>query len=255
MTSIPFALPAETHADSETLSQALRSSGSTYKLLYFPLHDRGELIRTILVYIGEKWEELHLDWPAMKTCTPFQCVPILYETAPDGTVVELAETLAIERYLGSKYHLLGRNEYEHHKVDQFLSSADTMLTTFALKVIRSPCEKPCTPEERITEANEFYATAVTKFVAVHEEHLKKNGSNGHYVGNHITLADLKTAMLIDSLLLFKFKGVNELPLSAEKAPNLWKLRETVNSHPSIAAWRESQRHQELDNNTVGFFKV
>ncbi|KAG0213067.1 hypothetical protein BGX28_005088 [Mortierella sp. GBA30] len=255
MTSTHAALPAPTHATSEVLSQAMRLPGATYKLLYFPVHGRAELIRNILAYSGAKWEELPVEWPAMKTATPFQCIPVVYEMAPNGTVIELAEALAIERYLGTKFHLIGRNEYEHHKINQFLCSSDTFLSTFSSKVARGPREKQYTPEERIQETNAFYATEVTKFVAIHEEHLKKNGSNGHYVGNQITLADLKTAMLINRLLLFKFKGTNELPLSAEKAPNLWKLRETVNNFPGIAAWRQSQRHQELDNSTKGLFNI
>jgi hypothetical protein len=55
-----FALPVPTKADAKVLAEASRSTNSTYQLLYFPMHGRGELTRTLLVFSGAKWEELPL---------------------------------------------------------------------------------------------------------------------------------------------------------------------------------------------------
>lgn len=55
-----FALPVPTNADAKVLAEASRSTKSTYQLLYFPMHGRGELTRTLLVFSGAKWEELPL---------------------------------------------------------------------------------------------------------------------------------------------------------------------------------------------------
>lgn len=55
-----FALPVPTKADAKVLAEASRSTKSTYQLLYFPMHGRGELTRTLLVFSGAKWEELPL---------------------------------------------------------------------------------------------------------------------------------------------------------------------------------------------------
>ncbi|KAG0261675.1 hypothetical protein BG011_000771 [Mortierella polycephala] len=241
-------LPVLSSADSNVLSKVVTSTDSSFKYLYFGLHGRGELTRTLFVFGGAKWEELTIDWPAQKELTPFQCVPVAYETAKDGTVIELAESAAIERYLARKFHLLGKNEYEQVKVDQYVSSTDSVATIFSTKIVFN------SPEERVEEANKFYAGALSRFITLHEEHLKKNGSNGHYVGSDFTFADLKTAQLIGRLHLLKPKGADEVPLSAEKTPNLWKVYETVNSQPNLAAWRKSQRYQELDAGSKVFLK-
>jgi hypothetical protein len=51
-------LPVPTKADSQTLSEAVKSTDSSFQVLYFGLHARGELTRNILSYSGAKWEEL-----------------------------------------------------------------------------------------------------------------------------------------------------------------------------------------------------
>ena len=175
-------------------------------------------------------------------------MPVVYETTSNGTVLELAESAAIERYLAKKFHLLGNNDYEQHKVDEYLSSIDGVLLAFSIKILQGP------PETRVKEADTLYTEVFPKFIAIHEAHLAKNGSNGHYVGQSTTLADLKATLLIDRIISLKPNGAGEVPFSAEKSPNLWKVRETVYSHAPFAAWKKSQRHQELETATKGFFK-
>ncbi|KAF9353102.1 hypothetical protein BGX34_011799 [Mortierella sp. NVP85] len=241
-------LPVATKADTQTLSEATKSTDSSFQVLYFGLHGRGEFTRSILNYAGAKYEELTPDWPAQKEQTPFGVLPVVYETTSNGTVLELAESAAIERYLAKKFHLYGKNDYEQHKVEEYLSSIDGALLAFGTKIVNGPVET------RVEEANKLYTEVFPKFIAIHEAHLAKNGSNGHYVGQSTTLADLKTTLLIDRVLFLRPNGAGEVPFSAEKSPNLWKVRETVYSHAPFAAWKKSQRHQELDVATKGFFK-
>ncbi|KAG0045368.1 hypothetical protein BGZ83_009418 [Gryganskiella cystojenkinii] len=241
-------LPIVTEGSSELLSHVIDKPDSTFKLLYFNLHGRGGLIRNLLAYGGHKWEELPLDWPAQKSQTQFQCLPVVWETTSLGTVLELAESQAIERYLAKKFHLFGKNAWEEHKINEFFNSTDSTQIVFFTKVISNP------PANRVDEANQFYADALAKFLTLHELHLKKNGSNGHYVGTRTSLADLKTAMFIDRLLLLRPKGANEVPISKEKTPELWQLRETVHAHPSLAEWLNSQRYKDMDVSTRAVFK-
>ncbi|KAF9135246.1 hypothetical protein BGW39_003926 [Mortierella sp. 14UC] len=241
-------LPVPTKADTNVLGQAAKSTDSTYKILYFGLHGRGELTRTLLAYTGAKWEELPVDWATQKELTPFKVLPVVYETNSDGTILELAESQAIERYLANKYGLYGKNAYETHKVEQYFSSADGIAQAFGNKIIGASQDK------RVEEANKFYVEVLPKFIAIHEAHLAKNGSNGHYIGNSTTLADIKVANLIDRLLFLRPQGADEVPFSAEKTPNLWKVLEKVNSHPTLAAWKKSDRYQELNAGTKSMFK-
>ncbi|KAF9917818.1 hypothetical protein FBU30_000508 [Linnemannia zychae] len=242
------ALPTPTKADLSVLGKASEEKNSSYKILYFGLHGRGELPRTLLVYSGAKWEELPVDWPHQKPLVPFQVLPVIYETTQDGTILELAEVQPIERYLADKYGLFGSTRYETHLIDQIYSSVDGESTAHATKVIYNAAEK------RVEEANKYFVEVLPKFIEIHEAHLAKNGSNGHYVGKSITLADLKLANFVDRLNLLHPAGANPVPISAEKTPNLWKVVETVNSHPSLAAWKKSARYQELTAGTKAHFK-
>ncbi|KAG0370316.1 hypothetical protein BC939DRAFT_449196 [Gamsiella multidivaricata] len=239
-------LPTVTKASTDALAEAAKSTNSTFQLLYFPLHGRGELIRDILAYSGAKWEELPVDWPVQKPQTPFRVVPIVYEHTSSGTILELAESNAIERYLALKFNLLGSNIWEEHLVNRYYYSTDVLYQGFVPRVAAAK------PEVRAEEAKKFYEEVLSKWITIHEEHLRQNGDNGHYVGHRVTLADLKTVSVINRILLLVPKGV-EAPLSAELTPSLWKVKQNAESHPSLAAWKQSQRSQELDSNTKARF--
>ncbi|KAI7823579.1 hypothetical protein BC939DRAFT_492979 [Gamsiella multidivaricata] len=244
-------LPIATQASTHALAQAIdTTTESTFKFLYFGLHGRGELIRNLLAYGGAKFEELSLDWPAMKKDTPFGVLPVLYETTSDGTVLELSESQAIERHLARKFDLLGSNSWENHLVDRYYTSMETLSVNF-FKVLFAPLEK------RNYEAEAFYRDHLPRWIAAHEAHLAKNGTNGHYVESQFTLADLKTALMVDRILLMVPKGLEERVrglISEERTPGLWKVKETVNAHPRIAEWKKSERHAQIDAGTKGFFK-
>ncbi|KAF9100138.1 hypothetical protein BGX29_006778 [Mortierella sp. GBA35] len=241
-------LPTVTKASSEILTEAAKGTDSTYQLLYFPLHGRGELVRNLLAYSGAHWEELAVDWPAQKPKTPFQVAPVVYEHTSSGTVLELAESNAIERYIARKYNLFGANIWEENLVNQYYHSAEGLVQAFALHVVGA------SPEARVEEAQKFYSEVLAKFVAIHEEHLKRSGDNGHYVGNSTTLADLKVVQTLDRILLLVPKGGAPVPVSAELTPSLWKVKEAVEINGSYAAWKKSQRSSELNANTKARFQ-
>ncbi|KAF9957249.1 hypothetical protein BGZ72_002030 [Mortierella alpina] len=244
-------LPVATQAPTQVLAKASDSSSdSTYKLLYFGLHGRGELIRTLLTYHGAKFEELALDWPAMKKDTPFGVLPVVYETTSDGTVLELAEAQAIERHLAHKFGLLGSNSWEAHLVDRYYTSMETLSNNF-FKVMFAPLDK------RSAEAEAFYRDQLPRWIAAHEQHLLKNGQTGHYIGNEFSLADFKTALMMDRIQFLVPEGMEEQVkglFSKETTPGLWKVRETVNAHERIAQWRSSARFAQINAGTKGFFK-
>ncbi|KAF9560689.1 hypothetical protein EC968_006087 [Mortierella alpina] len=250
MTVSTSSLPIATQAPTQVLANASDSSSdSTYQLLYFGLHGRGELIRTLLTYHGAKFEELALDWPAMKKDTPFGVLPVVYETTSEGTVLELAEAQAIERYLAHKFDLLGSNSWEAHLVDRYYNSTETLSNQF-FKVMFAPSES------RRTEAEIFYRDHLSRWIAAHEKHLT---TTGHYLGEEekFSLADFKTALMMDRIQFLVPAGMEDQVqalFSKEKTPGLWKVREMVNAHPRIAQWRRSDRFAQINAGTKGFFK-
>jgi glutathione S-transferase len=175
-------------------------------------------------------------------------VPVVYEHTASGSVLELAESNAIERYLARKYNLLGSNIWEENLVNQYYHNAEGLIQAFALRVVGAA------PEARIDEASRFYIEVLSKFVAIHEERLKQSGDNGHYVGNTTTLADLKIVQTLDRILLLSPKGGAPVPVSKELTPALWKVKETVEGNASYAAWKKSQRSLDLNANTKARFQ-
>ncbi|KAF9585362.1 hypothetical protein BGW38_002724 [Lunasporangiospora selenospora] len=85
-------------------------------------------------------------------------------------------------------------------------------------------------------------TKVPKWIRIHEEHLRANGSNGHYVGDQVSLADLRSADMVDMILRFPMAGET---ISQETAPGLLKVKAAVDTHPAIVQWRDSELFKSL----------
>eukprot|EP00069_Balaena_mysticetus_P004346 bmy_17236T0 len=83
-----------------------------YKLTYFNMRGRAEIIRYIFAYLDIKYEDHRIeqsDWPEIKSTLPFGKIPIL---EVDG--LNLHQSLAIARYLTKNTDLdtyLGENEW------------------------------------------------------------------------------------------------------------------------------------------------
>ncbi|KAF8899863.1 hypothetical protein BGZ58_006924, partial [Dissophora ornata] len=106
-------------------------------------------------------------------------------------VLEICESEAIERYLGQKFGFMGDDLYEHTFVNTFLSSNASLLNQYYLRYV--------TPKDPIPKAEareKFVNETLPPWVAMHEKHLRANGSNGHYLNNKLTMADLKTSLIM-----------------------------------------------------------
>lgn len=70
---------------------------SQYKLIYFNLRARGEIIRLIFAAAGQKYEDHRIErnqWPAYKPQSPFGQLPLL-EIRDGSNVVHLCQSIAI----------------------------------------------------------------------------------------------------------------------------------------------------------------
>jgi len=91
-----------------------------YKLTYFDLEARGELIRLIFAAAKVEYEDHRIsldEWPKFKSNFPFKQLPVLYidDNPP------LAQSGAIEKYLASIYGLNGGNELEAAYIEMMTS--------------------------------------------------------------------------------------------------------------------------------------
>ncbi|KAF9574710.1 hypothetical protein EC968_005715 [Mortierella alpina] len=221
--------------------------GNTYRLDYLPFHGLSGCIRATLVISGEPYKQTILglaDWALAKPMTPFGHVPVLHVETKCGKTLELAEISTIEQFLAQRFGLLGKDLWEEYQIKMFLSSTHALVTFLTHTVVQSP------KEDRPAFLERFKKNNLTQWIASHEKHLKANGSNGHYVGDQLSIADIKTATFLDHLVRV---GGEEVVISEEATPAIWKVKMTLEENPKYAEWRDSEQFKSFTEVNLRFF--
>ncbi|KAF9137907.1 hypothetical protein BG015_002561 [Linnemannia schmuckeri] len=227
------------------LSEALAKPAS-FKLMYFPILANGATGRDLLAYGGVEWSPISpADWKAEKDQTPFHVMPLLFVTGENGKTATLAETVVIEHYLAKKFGLLGSNEYEESIIKSFHSSSAAIMSAFASSVTWN------TPEGKAGGLEFFTTSTLPTWIATHEKHLIDNGNNGHYVGDKLSLADIRTANIIEQFVTQPESAT--LMAIINKSVPLTKLRDTVAKHPKMAQWRSGSEYKSYYEANVAFY--
>ncbi|CAO3567470.1 unnamed protein product [Mortierella alpina] len=216
---------------------------------YFPFHGLGAGARALLCFGEAQWDDKRQsmdEWPQIKGTTAFGTLPVLTETnTATGETFEVPDSGAIERYLAKKFGLLGDTPREQTLNDVFYAQAVVLITKWAEKIVWG------FEESRSKGIEQFLQTTVPNWAQACEKHLKENGNTGHFVDNKLTLADIKTAVVLDVVMSMDADHA----LNATVSPCLLKLKETVDNHPSYAAWRKSEEFAQLDAFTQGGLSV
>ncbi|KAG0243426.1 hypothetical protein B0O80DRAFT_426167 [Mortierella sp. GBAus27b] len=232
------------NADTSKLAAVLDAPDSTYSFLYFDTIGMTGPTRQLLALSGVSWTQLYpQDWANEdgldKASTPFEVMPVLYVHSKDGSqTAEIAESKVIDLYLAQKHGFVGKNSYEQSVITAFWSSSCALWDNFIAAVLALDAA----PEVRQQQVQIFFTTKVPAWIRIHEHHLQANGKNGHYVGDSISLADLKSYAIIS--LFNRFPQETPL-LSAEKTPGLLKLVEAVETHPKLQEWQATELFKSL----------
>ncbi|KAF9127167.1 hypothetical protein BGW39_006064 [Mortierella sp. 14UC] len=232
-------------------SNLILAKDNVHHLTYFPFHGLAGCIRTTLVLMGEPFENHTLsfrEWMSAKATTPFGHVPILREETKCGKSFEIAEISAIEFFLATRAgNLLGKDLWEESQIRMFHSSTHALITFVVHTVVQSPAS------DRPAFLARFKKTNLPQWVRSHEKFLVANGSNGHYVGDQLSIADIKTASVIEHLVNLT-SGEGETPvISEELTPALMAVKNNLEKNPKYAEWRSSQQYQEFTGGNLGFF--
>ncbi|KAF9954317.1 hypothetical protein BGZ65_004133 [Modicella reniformis] len=202
---------------------------STFELTYWGFHGLGKVENVIIT------DE---TWGSKKPLAPFGLVPTFKETSSNGkTVIQIAESDAIERYLAKKFGLFGDNAFEETVINTFLSHTNSAITDLFARYYHYSKEDRESKKEAVINA-----TALP-WLQHHERHLTANGSNGHYVGDKLSLADLKASYVIKALLPI----IGEDTVTEAKTPALWRLKTTIDKIPTLAAWRATKEYRAFDD--------
>ncbi|KAF9962460.1 hypothetical protein BGZ72_004829 [Mortierella alpina] len=232
---------------------------NTHELVYFPFHGLAGCIRAALVISGEPYKQTLItsgephertilnfsDWFTIKPSTPFGYIPLLREKTKCGKTLELAEISTIEQFLAQRFGLLGKDLWEEYQIKMFLSSTHSLVTYLTHTVVHSP------REDRPAFLERFRKSHLTLWVASHEKHLKANGSNGHYVGDQLSIADIKTATFVDHLARV---GGEKVLISEEATPAIWKVKTTLEQNPRYAEWMNSEQFKSFTEVNLRFFE-
>ncbi|KAG0329123.1 Glutathione S-transferase S1 [Podila humilis] len=243
MTVIPLTI-TKFKEDSLTPAEAseiLARDDNHYKLEYFVVAGVAAVSRDMLAYANADWEDKQVEgWPE-KNETPFGVFPILYIHSREGKKVTLAEGVVIDHFLAKKCDLLGDNEWEEQMIKIFHSS------TLSLRE-RTFMRWTWNYKEVMDKAyDKFFNTHLPLWIDTHAKHLKDNGSNGHYVGSRLSLADLITANTIDHFSAIPH-GDEIVAKIRTSSPEIWKVKEAVDNEPRLQKWRateEYKKHQEM----------
>ncbi|KAF9122959.1 hypothetical protein BGW39_009374 [Mortierella sp. 14UC] len=215
---------------------------STFQIKYFKIHGMGAMSRTIIVIgtgghsrLTNTFED---DWSEYKPTTPFGLMPLLTETSADGkTKLQIAESDSIERYLAHKFGLFGNGSaFEEVLVNTFASHTLALITQIFDKYAVSE-----DPRTRAAVKGSLASNHIAPWIKHHEEHLQANGANGHYVGDKVTLADVKTDYVISMIQAL----TGEEFVSESKTPAIWRVRQEMDKIEGVAAWKASEEYKVL----------
>ncbi|XP_043826009.1 hematopoietic prostaglandin D synthase [Dromiciops gliroides] len=187
-----------------------------YKLIYFNMRGRAEIIRYLFAYLDIQYEDHRIslvDWPTVKQTVPFGKIPIL---EVDG--VPLHQSLAIGRFLAREAGLAGKTELEQCQVDAIIDTLDDFMSRF-----------PWTEKQQDIKDQVFNELLTNDAPGLLQDLDLYLGNKDWFVGNSVTWADFYWDICSTTLLVLKHDLL-------DKHPKLVALRKKVQSIPVIAEW-------------------
>merc|ERR1711910_296651 len=205
-----------------------RSKMSIVKFVYFDAQAKGELARLLLAAGNIDYEDFRVgfnDWPGeIKASTPFGQMPVLYW---DGE--EIAQSMAIARFVARKVGLAGNSDLEFCQADMIACHYEDIWTKL--------------PKMKL--AKEFLTEFIPKWLKPLETILAKRG-NGWFAGHGVTFADLAIMCALDWLqepLEMSFKDMNnvaERKKILDDYPLVKANYQKTNEVPFVVEWKKKR---------------
>ncbi|EDV25614.1 S-crystallin 4 [Trichoplax sp. H2] len=198
----------------------------SYKLSYFNLRGRGEIIRYLFAVAGVAYEDNRItseEWGKMKADgkTPFGQLPIL---EVDDKV--LCQSNAIAAYLAREFDLAGKTNMDQYRISAIQAAVGDLMTKFV--EIHFEKDETIKAKKQKTLSEEFLPVWLVAVEKIYQE-----GGTSFFAGDSITLGDLYFFFAGESL-----KGVNEQVFKS--CPGLDGLYNRIANNSELKAWREKR---------------
>ena len=194
----------------------------TYKLYYFNLKARAELIRWIFAQAGVKYEDIRLDkeqWAKMKPNTPSGSLPVL---EVDGQM--LAGSGPISRFVAEQHGLAGENDLENAQIagiDDLLTDVTNRFARFWFE--KDEATKAQLKKDLVEKHLPFYLSFLEKCITTNA------APEGWLFGKKVTYVDLRLVLSVE----FVQMSVDKI---LDSYPGILKLKESVLALPNIDRW-------------------
>ncbi|XGW09005.1 hypothetical protein V3C99_011371 [Haemonchus contortus] len=199
-----------------------------YKLTYFDGRGVAETARQIFALADQKFEDNRLTREAfaeVKPTLPFGQVPVL---EVDGK--QLAQSLAINRYLAKTFGFAGKDDFEAALIDSLGDQYSDYRAEMKTYYYAAHGFMPGDPEKLKTEvlfpARDKFLNFITKF-------LKNNASHGYLIGDKISWVDVLIAEHMADMS-------RTVPGFLDQFPEVKEHMNKVQEHPKIKKWIESR---------------
>merc|ERR1712062_165766 len=203
---------------------------ASYKLNYFNLAGRGEVIRWVFELGGVKYIDNRFefaDWPKIKAeKSPLGSAPWL-EITENGQTWKLGQTATIARYAASKANLLGKSDKDRALGDAYGDEVSDLTNKLAAAFVESDPTRKAELEKKIGE--EVWPAYLKKF----EDRLTENGT-GVLVGKDLTWTDLYWVSVVGW-------AQGKLDPLLEKFPKNKALIKKVTSEPKISNYIKAHK--------------
>nr|XP_058952799.1 glutathione S-transferase 1-like [Pocillopora verrucosa] len=209
---------------------------SGYKLYYFDVRGRAEIVRLSFVAANMEYEDIRFtreEWVKEKESgrPPLGQAPFL--VTPDGKV--LGQSQAIMKYVCRIGGLSPTDSFDEAIADMIVGGVED----FFQALIKAHMEKE---EAKKTELmKEFFEETLANRLPKYENILKANNEGrGFFVGDKLTYADI---IFFDLMNLLE-KGEPTAPKALEKFPLLAAHHKRVLDVPEIKKWVETRPKTE-----------
>lgn len=201
-----------------------------FKIYYFPVLGRAEILRLILEYGGAEYEnKFPKDWKQEKSQTPFGQLPVLI-IKDQQHEIHLAQSQAIMRFLADKFKLIPTDPLQRAFLESFVESWNEVLDKMGQIIYGTP------EQVKDRAIQDIQERVLNPHLKIHQLILQGNKNSGFYMGSKTTLPDL---MLFHAVTLVN-KHIPQF-YSREKTPEIWKVYSQIQQNSRIKEYMSSTR--------------